>query len=116
MHALTSILGEQQETRSSSFPAAVAVTVVSPSGCRRLYRASQTAICIFPAGQVTNSQLFTFKGGSGPLPLLPQNGNNRVCLTINPKTNLVDQTSCSPASASGEEVRPRSPFSLPYIE
>ncbi len=53
-------------------------------------------------GAVTDSQLFTFNGGSGPLPLVPQNGNNQTILTIN--NNLLDQTSGSPDKASGNEV------------
>ncbi|KAJ7062335.1 hypothetical protein C8F01DRAFT_1252158 [Mycena amicta] len=54
-------------------------------------------------GQVTNSQLFAFNGGSGPQALVPQNGNNAVCLTV--KGNLVDQTACNGASsASGAEL------------
>jgi hypothetical protein len=55
-------------------------------------------------GTVTNSQEFAFTGGAGPLPLVPQNANNAVCLTINAGTGLLDQTACSPAAASGEEV------------
>ncbi|KAJ7636961.1 hypothetical protein FB45DRAFT_789116, partial [Roridomyces roridus] len=54
-------------------------------------------------GQVTNSQLFPFNGGAGPLPLLPQNGNNATCLTIN-ANNALDQTSCNAATASGAEL------------
>ncbi|KAJ7098375.1 hypothetical protein C8R44DRAFT_717112 [Mycena epipterygia] len=53
-------------------------------------------------GIVANSQLFSFAGGAGPLPLLPQNGNNATCLTI--KGNALDQTACSAASASGAEL------------
>jgi len=54
-------------------------------------------------GQVTNSQLFAFTGGAGPLPFLPQNGNNAVCLTV--KGNVIDQTACNgAASASGAEL------------
>ncbi|KAF7318279.1 hypothetical protein HMN09_00336600 [Mycena chlorophos] len=56
------------------------------------------------SGQVTNSQLFAFNGGSGPLALLPQNGNNQTCLTIN-SSNDLDQTNCNgAASASGLEL------------
>jgi hypothetical protein len=54
------------------------------------------------SGAVTNSQLFTFSGGAGPLPLIPQNGNNATCLTVN--GNLLDQTSCDPTTASGDEL------------
>lgn len=53
-------------------------------------------------GTVTDSQLFTFNGGSGPLPLVPQNGNNQTLLTV--KNNLLDQTSGTPDKASGSEV------------
>ncbi|KAI0043150.1 hypothetical protein FA95DRAFT_441227 [Auriscalpium vulgare] len=53
-------------------------------------------------GAVTNSQLFNFAGGAGPLALVPQNGNNAVCLTID-GTNL-DQTACNPAAPSGDEL------------
>jgi hypothetical protein len=54
-------------------------------------------------GAVTNSQLFAFNGGAGPLPFVPQNGNNATCLTIN-ANNALDQTACNPASASGAEL------------
>ncbi|KAJ3826632.1 hypothetical protein F5880DRAFT_1622130 [Lentinula raphanica] len=53
-------------------------------------------------GTVTNSQLFTFSGGAGPLPLVPQNGNNATCLTVN--GDLLDQTACDPSTASGNEL------------
>jgi len=56
------------------------------------------------SGSVTNSQLFTFQGGPGPLPLIPQNGKNATCLTVNTSTNLLDQTACNPASVSGNEL------------
>ena len=57
-------------------------------------------------GLVTNSQLFAFSGKStGPIPLVPQNGNNAVCLA--PVKGLLDKTSCSgAASASGAQVSP----------
>ncbi|KAJ4487743.1 hypothetical protein J3R30DRAFT_3279992 [Lentinula aciculospora] len=54
------------------------------------------------SGAVTNSQLFTFSGGAGPLPLVPQNGSNATCLTIT--GSLLDQTSCDPTTASGDEL------------
>ncbi|KAJ7512574.1 hypothetical protein B0H11DRAFT_1699148 [Mycena galericulata] len=54
-------------------------------------------------GAVTNSQLFAFNGGAGPLPFVPQNGNNATCLTID-ANNALDQTACNPASASGAEL------------
>lgn len=53
-------------------------------------------------GSVTNSQLFNFEGGAGPLPLVPQSSNNATCLTIT--NGLLDQTSCDPTQASGLEV------------
>ncbi|KAJ3995446.1 hypothetical protein F5050DRAFT_1573542 [Lentinula boryana] len=53
------------------------------------------------SGAVTNS-LFTFTGGAGPLPLVPQNGNNATCLTVN--GDLLDQTTCDPTTASGDEL------------
>jgi hypothetical protein len=53
-------------------------------------------------GVVTNSQLFPFTGGAGPLALAPSSGNNAVCLTI--KGNALDQTACTPSSASGAEL------------
>jgi hypothetical protein len=46
----------------------------------------------FPGGQVTNSQLFAFTGGAGPLALTPENSVT-TCLTV--KGSLIDQTSCS---------------------
>ncbi|KAJ7716260.1 hypothetical protein DFH07DRAFT_762505 [Mycena maculata] len=55
------------------------------------------------SGAVATSQLFSFVGGSGPLPLLPQNGNNATCLTIN-GNNALDQTACNAATASGAEL------------
>ncbi|KAF7334228.1 hypothetical protein MSAN_02384100 [Mycena sanguinolenta] len=55
------------------------------------------------SGQIATSQLFAFNGKTGPQALVPQNGNNAICLTV--KNNLVDQTSCNgAASASGEEL------------
>ncbi|KAJ6454691.1 hypothetical protein C8R45DRAFT_846438 [Mycena sanguinolenta] len=55
------------------------------------------------SGQIATSQLFDFNGNTGPQALVPQNGNNAICLTV--INNLVDQTSCNgAASASGEEV------------
>ncbi|KAF5389869.1 hypothetical protein D9757_003639 [Collybiopsis confluens] len=54
------------------------------------------------SGQVSTSQLFTFTGGAGPFPLVPQNGNNAVCLTVS--GGQVVQTSCNPSSASGSEL------------
>ncbi|KAF9052176.1 hypothetical protein BDP27DRAFT_1386363 [Rhodocollybia butyracea] len=56
------------------------------------------------SGAVANSQLFTFTGGAGPLPLVPQNGNNATCLTVNHATGLLDQTSCDASTASGDEL------------
>ena len=55
-------------------------------------------------GLVTNSQLFAFSGKStGPIPLVPQNGNNAVCLA--PVNGLLDQTACSGAAAAkGDQV------------
>ncbi|KAJ7484522.1 hypothetical protein FB451DRAFT_1436373 [Mycena latifolia] len=54
-------------------------------------------------GLVTNSQLFAFTGAAGPQALVPQNGNNAVCLTI--KGNALDQTACGGAnSATGAEL------------
>ncbi|KIK59617.1 hypothetical protein GYMLUDRAFT_44587 [Collybiopsis luxurians FD-317 M1] len=54
------------------------------------------------SGAVANSQLFSFDGGAGPFPLVPQNGNNATCLTVN--GGLLDQTSCTPSTASGNEL------------
>ncbi|KAF7378169.1 hypothetical protein MSAN_00241400 [Mycena sanguinolenta] len=55
------------------------------------------------SGQVATSQLFAFNGNTGPQALVPQNGNNAICLTV--INNLVDQTSCNgAASASGQEL------------
>lgn len=53
-------------------------------------------------GQVTNSQLFAFNGGSGPLPLVPQNGNNQVCLSI--KNGALDQSNCNAASPAADQL------------
>ncbi|KAJ7611337.1 hypothetical protein FB45DRAFT_1036917 [Roridomyces roridus] len=53
-------------------------------------------------GQVSDSQLFAFNGGAGPVALVPQNGNNATCLTG--KGNVIDQTSCNAATASGAEL------------
>ncbi|TBU33711.1 hypothetical protein BD309DRAFT_859463 [Dichomitus squalens] len=53
-------------------------------------------------GAVTNSQLFAFTGGAGPLPLVPQNGNGQTLLTVT--NGLLDQTSGSAAQASGNEL------------
>ncbi|KAJ7438462.1 hypothetical protein FB451DRAFT_159726 [Mycena latifolia] len=53
-------------------------------------------------GAVTDSQQFTFTGGAGPLPLTPVNSKGTVCLTVN--NNFLDQTSCDPTTASGNEL------------
>ncbi|KAJ7484523.1 hypothetical protein FB451DRAFT_1128710 [Mycena latifolia] len=54
-------------------------------------------------GLIANSQLFAFTGAAGPQALVPQNGNNAVCLTI--KGNALDQTACGGAnSATGAEL------------
>ncbi|KAK3997340.1 hypothetical protein QBC44DRAFT_303541 [Cladorrhinum sp. PSN332] len=44
-------------------------------------------------GDVTNSQLFAFDGGAGPLSLQPQNENGQFCLTAN--GNAVDIATCN---------------------
>ncbi|KDR77345.1 hypothetical protein GALMADRAFT_246727 [Galerina marginata CBS 339.88] len=54
------------------------------------------------SGAVTDSQLFQFTGSAGPLPLLPENGQNKICLTV--VKGRLDQTACNPASASGSEL------------
>ncbi|KAF8316139.1 hypothetical protein DL93DRAFT_2125358 [Clavulina sp. PMI_390] len=56
-------------------------------------------------GQVTNSQLFAFDSTKTTnVALLPQNGNNAVCLTAGSGADL-DQTACSGASsATGAEL------------
>ena len=53
---------------------------------------------------MTNSQLFAFSGNStGPIPIVPQNGNNAVCLA--PVNGLLDQTACKgAAAATGDQV------------
>ncbi|GFP58852.1 hypothetical protein TASIC1_0011021900 [Trichoderma asperellum] len=48
-------------------------------------------------GQVTNSQLFAFTGGNGPLSLTPENDPTK-CLV--PKGNLVDIADCSASDAT----------------
>ncbi|THU82599.1 hypothetical protein K435DRAFT_691206 [Dendrothele bispora CBS 962.96] len=53
-------------------------------------------------GQVTDSQLFAFDGSLNSAPLVPQNGKNAVCLTAGGQ--LLDQTSCDPTTASGNEL------------
>jgi len=54
-------------------------------------------------GQVTDSQLFAFTGGAGPLALVPQSGKNAICLTV--KGSAIDQTACNgAASATGAEL------------
>ncbi|KAF7322397.1 hypothetical protein HMN09_00017600 [Mycena chlorophos] len=53
-------------------------------------------------GSVTNSQQFAFSGGAGPFPLVPLNGNNQTCITVT--NGLLDDTSCNPATASGNEL------------
>ncbi|KAK4222066.1 hypothetical protein QBC38DRAFT_520305 [Podospora fimiseda] len=44
-------------------------------------------------GDVTNSQLFAFNGGAGPLSLQPQNENGQFCLTA--KGNAIDIATCN---------------------
>lgn len=54
-------------------------------------------------GAVTNSQLFDFDPAkTTSVPLVPQNGNEAVCLTASGTT--LDNTACTPASASGSEL------------
>nr|GAT49394.1 predicted protein [Mycena chlorophos] len=53
-------------------------------------------------GSVTNSQQFAFSGGAGPFPLVPLNSNNQTCITVT--NGLLDDTSCNPATASGNEL------------
>jgi hypothetical protein len=51
-------------------------------------------------GQVTNSQLFTFKSGEKSLTLQPENGNGKVCLVPNAAGRL-DQAACNGAASQG---------------
>jgi len=48
-------------------------------------------------GQVTDSQLFPFTGGAGPLAITPKNAVG-TCFTI--KGNVVDQAKCNPWDAN----------------
>jgi hypothetical protein len=57
----------------------------------------------FLGGTVTDSQLFSFSGGAGPLVLAPKNGNNGICMNV--KGNTLDQTSCNLAIPEASEVR-----------
>jgi hypothetical protein len=50
------------------------------------------------AGQVTNSQLFTFTASETTLRLEPENGNGQVCLVPNAQGRL-DQAPCNNADA-----------------
>lgn len=56
---------------------------------------------------MTNSQLFTFNttnpSAGLQIPLVPQNGNNAVCLDIN-GSGLVDQSSCNAASPAASQL------------
>ncbi|KAF5373745.1 hypothetical protein D9758_000706 [Tetrapyrgos nigripes] len=52
-------------------------------------------------GAVTNSQLFTFKGGDAAIPLAPTNVQN-TCL-VN-KNGLLDTTNCDTANPSADEL------------
>lgn len=47
-------------------------------------------------GSVTNSQLFTFTGGNGPITLAPENANGQTCLA--PSGNVIDQANCNGSS------------------
>lgn len=53
-------------------------------------------------GSVTNSQQFAFTSASSPIPLVPANGNNAVCLTAT--GSLLDQAACNPASPAATEL------------
>ena len=46
-------------------------------------------------GQVTNSQLFTFNGGAGPLALAPKNGEGK-CFAV--RGNVLDSADCQSAA------------------
>lgn len=48
--------------------------------------------CLLAGGGVTNSQLFTFNGGSGPLSFQPENAAGS-CLTV--KGNVLDVAQCN---------------------
>ena len=47
-------------------------------------------------GQVTNSQLFTFNGGAGPLALAPKNGEGK-CFAV--RGNVLDSANCQNGAA-----------------
>ncbi|KAI0738161.1 hypothetical protein C8Q80DRAFT_1124835 [Daedaleopsis nitida] len=49
-------------------------------------------------GQVTNSQLFTFKGGAGPLSLAPENAQGQTCLAVS--GDVLDSAACASGDAS----------------
>ena len=49
-------------------------------------------------GQVTNSQLFPFQGGAGPLALAPKNDNGKTCFAV--KGDVVDSAPCAAGDAS----------------
>ncbi|KAK4186609.1 hypothetical protein QBC35DRAFT_553812 [Podospora australis] len=49
-------------------------------------------------GDVTNSQLYTFDGGAGPLSLSPQNEGGNFCATV--KGNVLDIAQCSNGDAN----------------
>jgi hypothetical protein len=53
-------------------------------------------------GLVTNSQLFEFNGGKGPIALAPLNGNNQTVLTV--AGTVLNTAAASPATASGAEL------------
>ncbi|PMD35095.1 hypothetical protein L207DRAFT_570660 [Hyaloscypha variabilis F] len=49
-------------------------------------------------GAVTNSQLFNFTGGAGPLALQPENAAG-TCLTVS-SANILDEANCNPGDAN----------------
>ncbi|KAF7295440.1 hypothetical protein MIND_01083800 [Mycena indigotica] len=53
-------------------------------------------------GEITDSQQFNFRGVAGAFPLSQGNGNNGVCITA--KNGRLDQSSCNPATASGDQL------------
>jgi len=55
------------------------------------------------SGDTSASQLFSFKGGAGPLPLAPQNKND-ICLAANTQANKLEKSTCNPATASGNQL------------
>ncbi len=53
---------------------------------------------------MTDSQLFSFQGGAGPLSLAPQNAKGQTCFAV--RGNVVDAAACNANDAAQVRLAP----------